>query len=54
MDGIDTYNVCIVFKVHTFNDDDALDTVINYLPAKTFPIDWDWIYTTLQERESTK
>jgi hypothetical protein len=53
MDGTDTYDVCIVFKVHASNDDDALDTVINYLPAKTFPMDWDWIYTTQTEREST-
>jgi hypothetical protein len=45
------YDVCIVFNVHAFNDDDALDTVIDYLPAKGFPMDWEWIYTT-QTKES--
>ena len=45
------YDVCVVFSVDALNDDDALDTVINYLPVKRFPIDWEWIYTT-QTKES--
>ena len=53
MDGTNKYDVCVVFSVDADNDDDALDAVIDYLPAKTFPMDWTWIYTTLTEREST-
>lgn len=45
------YDVCVVFSVHALNDDDALETVRDYLPTGTFPMEWDWIYTT-QTKES--
>ena len=46
MAGTKTYDVCIVFNVHADNDDDALNTVRDYLPTGTYPIEWAWIYTT--------
>jgi hypothetical protein len=46
MAGTETYDVCIVFNVHADNDDDALNTVRDYLPTGTYPIEWEWIYTT--------
>jgi len=53
MDGTKTYDVCIVFNVHADNDDDALNTVRDYLPAGTYPIEWAWIYTTQTNKGET-
>jgi hypothetical protein len=51
MAGTETYDVCIVFNVHALDDEDALNTVREYLPRGTYPIEWAWIYTT-QTKES--
>jgi hypothetical protein len=49
MAGTEIYNVCIVFNVYATSDDDALNTVREYLPTNTYPIEWAWIYTTKLE-----
>jgi hypothetical protein len=53
MAGTKTYDVCIVFNVHADNDDDALNTVKDYLPTGTYPIEWAWIYTTLNKGDAS-
>ena len=53
MAGTDTYDVCVVFTVYANNDDDALDTVREYLPTNTYPIEWAWIYTTQNKGEAS-
>jgi hypothetical protein len=53
MAGTEIYDVCIVFNVHATSDDDALDTVREYLPRGTYPIEWAWIYTTQTNKEKT-
>ena len=53
MAGTEIYDVCIVFNVHATSDDDALDTVRDYLPRGTYPIEWAWIYTTQTSKGET-
>lgn len=50
MAGTEIYDVCIVFNVYANNDDEALDTVKDYLPTGTWPIAWSWIYTTKENK----
>jgi hypothetical protein len=51
MDGINTYDVCIVFNIKASNDDEALSQVSRTL-ANGDHYEWTWIYTTLNKRES--
>lgn len=51
MDGINEYDVCIVFNVKASNDDEALRKVTQTLAHDT-RYDWGWIYTTLNKKES--
>lgn len=51
MDGINEYDVCIVFNVKASDDDEALRKVTQTLAHDT-RYDWGWIYTTLNKKES--
>jgi len=49
---METYDVCMVFKIRASNDDEARNMVTMTL-KHDYSYDWAWIYTTLTEREST-
>lgn len=54
MDGTkNEYDVCIVFKVWATDDDAARNKVTQTLAHDT-RYNWDWIYTTLIERETNE
>ena len=53
MDGIKTYDVCMVFTVYATNDDTAKETVINALPHDSLRMTWSWIYTTQTNKGET-
>jgi hypothetical protein len=52
MVGTEIYDVCIVFSVYANDADDALDVVRDGLPRSTYPMEWAWIYTTLNKEKT--
>jgi len=46
MAGTNQYDVCIVFILDAVDDEDALDTVREYLLRDSSHLTWAWIYTT--------
>jgi hypothetical protein len=54
MDGTKIYDVCIVFSVYADDDDDALNVIRNSLPRSSYPMEWAWIYTTLNKGDASE
>jgi hypothetical protein len=55
MAGTKMYDVCIVFTVYADNDEEALDMVrAPLLPKSTYPMEWAWIYTTLNKGDASE